>query len=249
MIRRSKITTQQIVQEFQNVHNEKYNYSLVEYNTMHTKVKILCPIHGEFEQTPNAHIRQKQGCRKCSTLLNSNSQKSNTLDFIKKAKEIHQNEYDYSKVRYGKNAHEKVEVICKEHGSFHVSPNNHLSKKSKCSFCMKRHTGWTKTSWKTSCKGKIAKLYIIKCYNNKETFYKIGITNKETIKQRFYHKSLMPYNYSIIKIIESKEDPIYIYDLERNLHKLHRNVKYKPLIKFAGDTECFSEIFINSQIH
>lgn len=249
MIRRSKITTQQIIQEFKAIHRDKYDYSLVSYRTMHTKVKIVCPIHGEFEQTPNAHIRQQQGCRKCSTLLQSSIQKSNTFDFIQKAKSIHNNEYDYSKVEYGKNAHEKIEIICKEHGSFYMTPNSHLSKKSKCPTCMKRHTGWTKTSWKNSCKGKVAKLYIIKCYSDKETFYKIGITNKENLKQRFYHKSLMPYKYSIVKIIESKEDPIYIYDLERSLHKLHKSVKYKPLIKFAGDTECFSEIFINSQIH
>ena len=249
MIRKSKITTPQIIQEFRTIHNDKYDYSLVDYKTMHIKVKIICPIHGEFEQTPNAHIRQQQGCRKCATLLRSSTQKSNTFNFIQKAKIIHNNEYDYSKVEYGKNAHEKVEIICKEHGSFYMTPNSHLSRKSKCPTCMRRHTGWTKTSWKNSCKGKVAKLYIIKCYNDKETFYKIGITNKENLKQRFYHKSLMPYKYSIVKIVESKKDPIYIYDLERSLHKLHKNVSYKPLLKFAGDTECFSEIFINSKIH
>ena len=248
-MRRSKITNQQIIQEFQSIHNTKYDYSLVEYSTMHTKVKIICSIHGEFEQTPNAHIRQKQGCKKCATILNSNSKKSNTLDFIKKSKEIHKDFYDYSKVLYGKNAHEKVEIICKEHGSFYLTPNSHLSKKTKCPKCMKRHTGWTKTSWKESCKDKVAKLYIIKCYNDVENFYKIGITNKNTIEERFYHKSLMPYKYEIIKIIESKEDPIYIYELERSLHKIHSSIKYEPKIKFAGSTECFSEIFINDKIH
>lgn len=249
MIRRSKITTQQIIQEFKTIHSDKYDYSLVNYRTMHTKVKIICPIHGEFEQTPNAHIRQQQGCRKCSTLLHSSTQKSNTFDFIQKAKSIHNNEYNYSKVEYGKNAHEKVEIICKEHGSFYLTPNSHLSKKTKCPKCMKRHTGWTKTSWKKSCEGKVAKLYIIKCYNEVENFYKIGITNKNTIEERFYHKSLMPYKYEIIKIIESKEDPIYIYELERNLHKIHSSIKYEPKIKFAGSTECFSEIFVNDKIH
>ena len=249
MTRRSKITNQQIIQDFNLIHGNKYDYSLVEYSTMHNKVKIICPIHGEFEQSPNAHIRQKQGCKKCALILKANNLRDNTNSFIFKVKNIHGDIYDYSKVIYGNNAHSKVEIICKEHGSFYMSPNSHLSKKTKCPKCMHRHTGWTKTSWKKSCEGKIAKLYIIKCYNNKEIFYKIGITNKKTIKERFYHKSLMPYNYEIIKVIESKDDPIFIYNLERTLHVLHSKVKYTPLNKFVGSTECFSELFINNEIH
>lgn len=241
-MRRSNINTEEIIQNFETIHEGTYNYSLVEYKTMHTKVKIICYIHGEFQQTPNAHIRQQQGCPKCSTIFNSTKQRSNTEGFIQKAKLVHKNKYDYSQVIYGKNAHDKVKVICKEHGEFMVSPNSHLSKSTNCPTCMKRNTGWTKTSWKNSCLGKVAKLYIIKCFNEEESFFKIGITNKSNIKQRFYHKSLMPYSYKIIKVIESKEDPIYIYDLERILHKLHKDFKYKPKIKFVGDTECFIKI-------
>ena len=46
------------------VHSNKYDYSLVDYINSATKVKIICPIHGEFEQTPNSHLRGK-GCSKC----------------------------------------------------------------------------------------------------------------------------------------------------------------------------------------
>ena len=249
MQRRSKITTEQIIQDFQEVHKQKYNYSLVEYKTMHTKVRIICSIHGEFEQTPNAHIRLQQGCPICANKQQSLRQKDNTESFIQKAKQIHGNKYNYSQVEYGNNAHDKVKIICKEHGVFEMSPNSHLSKSSNCPKCMQRHTGWTKTSWKESCKGKIAKLYIIRCYNNKESFFKIGITNKKSLKERFYHRSLMPYEYEIVKVIESKDDPIYIYNLERALHVIHKNVQYLPLINFVGNTECFSQLFINAQIH
>ena len=244
MKRRSKITTNQIIQDFQKIHKDLYNYSLVNYKTMHTKVNIICNLHGIFEQTPNAHIRQKQGCSKCACQLNSIKQKDNTISFIEKAKKIHGDKYDYSEVKYGDNAHNKVIIICKEHGIFKMSPNSHLSKKSNCPKCMKRHTGWTKSSWKKSCEGKIAKLYIIKCISEIETFYKIGITNKDNLKERFYHKSIMPYKYEICKILENSIDPVYIYDLERSLHKLHNNYKYKPLLKFPGSTECFSKIII-----
>ena len=248
MQRRSKITTQQIIQDFKEVHGDKYDYSLVQYKTMHTKVVIVCPEHGQFEQTPSAHLRP-QGCSKCANAKNATRQRDTTESFIHKAKSIHGDTYDYSLVEYGNNAIDKVKIICKEHGVFEMSPNSHLSKSSNCPECSRRHTGWTKTSWKKSCEGKVAKLYIIRCFNDEESFYKIGITNKTSLQERFYHKSLMPYKYEIVKIVESEKDPIHIYNLERALHIVHRNVQYSPLIDFAGKTECFSQIFITEEIH
>jgi hypothetical protein len=47
-------------------HKEKYNYDLVLYENCRTKVKIICPIHGEFEQTPDAHLYSGRGCEKCA---------------------------------------------------------------------------------------------------------------------------------------------------------------------------------------
>lgn len=47
-----------------NFHGNKYDYSLVEYVNNNTKVKIICPIHGIFEQIPSSHF--KHGCKKCA---------------------------------------------------------------------------------------------------------------------------------------------------------------------------------------
>ena len=52
----------------------------------------------------------------------------------------------------------------------------------------------------------------------------------------------MPYDYKILRIIESKDDPIYIYNLERKLHKKYKKYKYIPLIFFDGFSECFSKL-------
>lgn len=48
--------------------NDKYDYSLVEYKTAHTKVKIICKKHGVFEQSPNNHLNGK-GCPKCAHII------------------------------------------------------------------------------------------------------------------------------------------------------------------------------------
>lgn len=238
--RRSSITSEDIIQDFRVVHGGKYDYSEVYYMTMHTPVDIICPIHGKFEQSPNAHIRQKQGCFKCAFERNRPAQRDTTQDFVVKAKVIHGDTYDYSAVQYRENAHQEVYIICKEHGVFKVTPNKHLSQKAGCQVCGKRRTGWTKSSWRLSCEGKVAKLYIIYCQSNEESFYKIGITNKPDLKGRFTCITLMPYTYIIIKIVEGEPD--YIYDLEHILHRAHKAFRYNPIVHFDGDTECFSQI-------
>ena len=113
-----KKTTPEFINKSKLKHGDKYDYSLVEYINCNTKIKIICPIHGIFEQDPNHHY--KYGCKKCSNnILYENK------DFIEKANFVHNNKYDYSKVNY-KNAHIKVEIVCSEHGVFEQKPNSHL---------------------------------------------------------------------------------------------------------------------------
>ena len=102
------------------IHGNKYDYSKVEYKTIFTKVCIICPIHGEFWQTPALHIWAKNGCDKCSGTYRLSKE-----EFINKAKKIHGNKYDYSKVEYKSNK-TKVCIICPIHGEFWQAPNYHL---------------------------------------------------------------------------------------------------------------------------
>lgn len=55
----------EFIAEAKNIHGEKYDYSKVEYTNVNKKVCIICPEHGEFWQTPNAHITLRQGCPFC----------------------------------------------------------------------------------------------------------------------------------------------------------------------------------------
>lgn len=112
-----------------NVHGDKYDYSLVDYVNNKTKVKIICPIHGVFEQTPNQHTSKKQGCKKC----NFDKIKMNIETFIKRSEKIHNYKYDYSLVEYI-NSHTKVKIVCPEHGVFEQKPYSHLVGKG-CMCC------------------------------------------------------------------------------------------------------------------
>jgi len=53
--------------------------------------------------------------------------KLSTADFIRRARRIHKNRYDYSKTVYGQNGRSKVTVICPVHGSFSQKAESHLN--------------------------------------------------------------------------------------------------------------------------
>ena len=61
-----RTTTEQFIAKARMVHGERYDYSLVEYVTNSKKVRIICPDHGLFLQTPNVHVDNRCGCPDCS---------------------------------------------------------------------------------------------------------------------------------------------------------------------------------------
>lgn len=116
-----KLTTEEFISKAKDAHGGLYNYSLVNYQNSSTKIKIICSVHGEFEQTPNNHISQKQGCPICA-----GNKLMNKRGFVEKAKDVHGNIYDYSKVNYTGNK-SKVIINCNKHGDFEQKPNQHLN--------------------------------------------------------------------------------------------------------------------------
>lgn len=125
-------TTEEFIAKARQIHGNKYDYSKVEYEKNDIPVCIICPIHGEFWQTPKNHLK-KQGCRKCGLEKNIDKRKYSTEEFIQKAKIVHINKYDYSKIDY-RSIKEKVCIICPIHGEFWQTPSDHLCGKG-CPQC------------------------------------------------------------------------------------------------------------------
>ena len=123
-----KLTLEEFIENSRKKHGDKYDYSNVDYINKRTKVIIICPIHGKFEQQAGGHMNG-YGCAKCA-----NNQSKTTKDFIREAKEIHGNKFDYSKTIY-RNSSEKVVIICPVHGEFEQKPNDHINKKCGCNQC------------------------------------------------------------------------------------------------------------------
>ena len=121
------------INDAKKIHGEKYDYSKVEYVNNHTKVCIICPIHGEFWQTPKSHLSGR-GCSKCRGDKLSKKFSLSATQFIEKAKQVHGNKYDYSKVDYINNS-TKVCIICPKHGEFWQTPKDHIKGKG-CPRCI-----------------------------------------------------------------------------------------------------------------
>ena len=119
------MTTEEFIQKAKAVHGDKYDYSKVEYVNNRTKVVIICPIHGEFEQQPSNHL-QGQGCPDCGREKNRASRTHSFEDFLIATKTVHGDKYDYSKVNYI-NKTTKVCIICPKHGEFWQTPYKHLT--------------------------------------------------------------------------------------------------------------------------
>ena len=120
-----KRSTEKFIEDAKKIHGDKYDYSNVDYKSNRIPVKIICPEHGPFQQTPSKHLSSNYGCPECALTGRSNNRKTSSDDFIKNANEVHNNKYNYSQVDY-KNTHSKVEIICPEHGSFFQEPAHHL---------------------------------------------------------------------------------------------------------------------------
>lgn len=116
----SRLTTEDFIKKSKIKHGEKWDYSKTHYNGSKKKLVIICKIHGEFLQNASDHL-SGCGCPDCDP-----TKRIGSSDFVTRARLVHGDKFDYSKVIYGKNNYELVEIICKTHGSFFQRPWGHL---------------------------------------------------------------------------------------------------------------------------
>ncbi len=118
-------------------HGNKYDYSKVLFDRTADKVKIKCPVHGNFYQKVDSHMCGC-GCKKCATDKSRHTKE----EFILNSKKIFKNKFDYSLVHDFKNNKENIWLTCKICGhKFTTNYNRHISKQSGCFKCEKKLLG------------------------------------------------------------------------------------------------------------
>ena len=97
-----------------------------------------------------------------------------TESFINKARDIHGDKYDYSKVEY-KDYYTKVCIICSEHGEFWQTPYQHLHAKAGCKECGKMRSKKSSQEKKLTFEQFVLKTKML--YNGKYEYSKSGYKN------------------------------------------------------------------------
>lgn len=219
---RKRKCPKQFIQDANNVHNGRYDYSLIDYKNAFQNIIIKCKIHGNFSQRPNDHLNGL-GCPKCGirTRLEKAKNRANTeREVLDRFYITHGNKYDYSLVVY-KTVHDKVKIICPEHGIFEQSPQPHLSGQG-CPKCSGRY-GPTY-------------LYLMELIGPVEQFIKIGISSRSSIGLR---KRYIGQVYDVVNLFVAEFGGYEeAYQSEQDILKQLNKWQYVPIKDFGGKTEC-----------
>lgn len=194
-------TLEEFINQANEVHGYKYDYSEVNYLNSHTKISIICKEHGKFSQVAISHL-SGTGCAKCGVKISSDLKRKSIEDFIKDSIAKYGDLYDYTRVNYI-NCQVKVDIICNVHGLFQKSPSKFLSGQG-CQSCSTN--GFNINSEKSY----FYILDVVGEYN----FIGFGVTNNISVRLSAHKTELRKNNCSIHKEYTIQKSGIEVINLE-----------------------------------
>lgn len=240
-------TPESFLQKVKEIHEDTYDYSLVDFKSRKEFVEIICKVHGTFSIRPSDHLNGR-GCQECGQERRFIGLES----FIERSNEIHNFKFDYSEVVY-EHSNTKVKIICHDHGPFMQQPSGHLLGQQcpKCSGerrALKQHWNHIK---RCELDPEMAEgpgvLYLLEMNVNDENFLKVGISTE--YKKRLGRYTEYGIDFKVLKLIETTA--LKSATLESQVLKFVRNqdIRYVPDHDFKGWTECATieskELLIN----
>ena len=129
--------------------NPQFDFSKSKFIGKDKDIVVICPKHGEFIRKAGTFTAKHTTCPYCDL-------EERKEQFIKDARAVHGDKYDYSKVIYKTNKI-PVEIICPIHGSFWQAPGDH-KKGYGCDKCSKKHKPTTE-EWIASVKDLYGGIY------------------------------------------------------------------------------------------
>lgn len=240
-----QVDLQELYERCSTIHQNKYFYDFSNFKNVHSKITIICPQHGHFQQIIANHLYKNKGCPKCGQEIKKQKSQKRALtteEFIKKAQKIHRNKYDYSIVNYI-NYDTPVQIICKYHGIFEKTPREHISKNySGCNICAKQNSvgGYNEKYFLLFPEKKEVQstLYVVKGFYKHACFLKVGITTQSNVLYRFKNVK----NKFNLSILYEKVFPLYqsfLYEQQIIQQFSNKKFYFNKFIDFDGKTECF----------
>jgi len=226
-----------------NSHNNIYDYSQVVYKNNATKVCIICPHHGSFNQRPVDHLRG-QGCPVCKKTKIADANRLTDIEFINRSKIIHNDKYSYQRVVYRNNT-TPVKIECPIHGGFMQKPTVHL-RGGGCKLCSNDKNRSNKGGYSHDffdihhdMRDHNALLYLVKLTSSTEVLLKIGITTKSSVNERF--RSINTYYGYTLDVIKTVNTTLFeAFATEQHIIQTFAEFQAFPKKRFNGFTECFT---------
>ena len=217
------------------VYGDKDDYTETNIISSKHNIDVRCKKHDiTFNKTIGNYL-SGCGCPSCSAENYRELRAIPKDEYYRRVNEKHDNKYTYTDdytILSG-----VVTFICEEHGKQRKNAGSHMNGYG-CKKCNIVPIKVNKRSKEGYCKladGRSTMLYILKCSDENEEFYKIGKTFRKITKR--YINSNMPYNIEVIYKYENSAG--FIWDLEEELHKKYKEYKYRPRQWFAGYSEAY----------
>lgn len=244
---RTAKTPEQFIVEFQRVCSETGNRLMLKsaYKNINTKVDLECrECNAIFSASPRNLLVAKSGCPECKLRgmrTRAVDRRLTKEQFIEQSREVHGQEYDYSLVEY--TGHKNtVTILCKDHGSFAQLPSNHIHGKSGCPTCAKlkstSHGAYSYTQLlEDPIRGSTpAIFYVIEIAYDNDRCLKVGITTRNTIKDRFQATEYRDFDIKMCMQVDCTL--LTAAMLETKCLSELSDYKFFTNRKFGGYTEC-----------
>lgn len=121
-----KFTKEDFLKRAKVLWGNRWDYTKSTVNSTSSKITITCKKHGDFIQSVHTHLSGYVGCEKCQREYGYFKTPRTAEEFIKAAKKVHGNKFDYSLVKGICSLNTTVNIICKKHGIFEQKVKNHL---------------------------------------------------------------------------------------------------------------------------
>jgi len=221
------LTQEQFIIGCTAVHGDKYDYSETVYIKDEIPVDVICRKHGKFTLVASKH-KCGDGCRDCGIETVAALRRTTLPEFIERSNIAHNYKYTYTNVIMGDNGRCLVNVTCKDHGDFPVSPSNHM-----------RGHGCPDCAGAGYCKTKAGVFYILLVDN----ITKVGITNRTVSKRLRSISRTSGLDFKVHTEIFST-DGAKIQRIEKaTLSWLRSNYNGVEQV-FDGFTECFTDVVL-----
>ena len=132
--KKPKYKNSEVLQMLDDLQDDNFDYSNVDYKKHDEKIIIKCRKHDEiFKQSLSIFLKTKRGCRKCWYEKASLSKRLKEKDVLKSLSSIHNHKYEYL-IKPDFSSSDKIDIKCSKHGWFNQFYLNHYQRRG-CPIC------------------------------------------------------------------------------------------------------------------